>query len=91
MQKIETLLKARADSYAASLGELDEKASDKHFRKGSAYGEATVKSAHIFKKVRDSAIETGTVLEDDESAGIVAVMTKGGAGGMAPVLLVALV
>lgn len=91
MQAIETLLKARADGYAAPLGELDEKVSGKHFKKGSAYCEATVGGKHAFKKVRDSAIEAGTVLEDDEEAGVITLMAKGGAGGMAPVLLVALV
>lgn len=91
MAKIETLLREIANEYAASLGELDVKVSEKHFKKGSAYGEAEVSGARPFKKVRDAAIDLGTVLKEDEGLGLVAVMAKGGAGSMAPVILIVLV
>lgn len=85
------LLRATANDYSESLLELDSKVSDKNFDRGFYIAAADVDADAPFKKVRDTAIKMGMILEEDESLGTVKAMIKGGAANMAPVLLVAIV
>ncbi|OUN88455.1 hypothetical protein [[Collinsella] massiliensis] len=89
MEDLSGLLKKAADDYAAALGELDYRVQEKAFSKGSFFSEARVDGCNQYKTVRDALIDAGTVLLDDEEQGIALAMLKGGAGGMAPVLLLA--
>lgn len=85
------LLRRAADEYAPSLGELDARVSDKAFEKGAFFGDAAVGGDDPFKLVRDAAVDVGTVLYESRGEGVVLAMLKGGAGGMSPVLLAAVI
>lgn len=89
MADVESLLKKAADSYAPALGELGPQVGEKAFAKGSYFTETRVFRDEPYKIVRDTMIDVGTVLLDDEGGGTALAMLKGGAGGMAPVLLLA--
>lgn len=89
MTDVESLLKKAADSYAPALGELGTQVGEKAFAKGSYFTETRVFRDEPYKIVRDTMIDVGTVLLDDEGGGTALAMLKGGAGGMAPVLLLA--
>lgn len=91
MANVKDLLRKAADDYAPSLGELDSHVSDKAFAKGAFFSETTAVGDSPFKSVRDAAVDAGTMLLEDELAGVVLSMLKGGAGGMAPVILAAVV
>lgn len=88
---VKGLLKRAADDYAPALGELNSEVNQKAFAKGSAFSEVRVTNSSPYKTVRDAMIDEGDVLLDDEDGGTVLAMIKGGLGGMAPVLLAAVV
>lgn len=44
---------------------------------------------NAYRVIRAAAIESGTVIQDNEDKGVLAVLLKGGIAKMAPVLLVA--
>lgn len=87
--EIKFLLKSIADEYAASLGELDTRVSEKSFKKGSYFTKLQVYGSDPFKIVRDAAIDMGTVLSEDRESGIVVAMLGDGIASKAPVILTA--
>lgn len=89
MEDLTGLLKKAADDYAAVLGELDTRVKERVFSKGSFFSETRIDDSDPYKAVRDTLIDAGTVLLDDKREGVVLAMLKGGAGGLAPVLLLA--
>lgn len=88
MTTIESLLKSIANEHAAELCELGDTISEKNLKKGSVYQSLKLDGDNAYRAVRGAAISSGTVIQDDEDRGVVAVMLKGGIAKMAPVLLV---
>ena len=89
MTTIESLLKTVANEHAAELCELGDTVSDKSLKKGSAYQSMELDGENAYRVIRAAAIESGTVIQDNEDKGVLAVLLKGGIAKMAPVLLVA--
>ena len=87
MTTIESLLKSIANEHAAELCELGDTISE-NLKKGSVYQSLKLDGGNAYRAVRGAAISSGTVIQDDEDKGVVAVMLKGGIAKMAPILLV---
>lgn len=82
METMEQLLKKAIKDYAES-------SVDQIRKKDTAFCTIELHSDKPFKAVRDSAIDAGTILEEDEEKGIVNLLIKGGTAKMSPVLVVA--
>jgi len=82
METMEQLLKKAIKDYAES-------SVDQIRKKDTAFCTIELHSDKPFKAVRDSAIDAGKVIEEDESKGLVSVLIKDGAAKMSPVLIVA--
>ncbi|WP_148219039.1 hypothetical protein [Olsenella uli] len=82
METMEQLLKKAIESHTdSSIAEIREK--------DTAFCKIELHCDRPFKAVRDSAIDAGTVIEEDEDKGIVSVLIKGGAVPTPPALIVA--
>ena len=91
MADIKSLLRKAADGYAPALGELNSHINDKAFTKGSYFSEARLTGKNSYKSVRDAMIDEGTILFDDGTERTALAMLRGGAGGMTPVILLAII
>lgn len=82
METMEQLLKEAIENYKDSpTGEIREK--------DTAYCKIELHCDKPFKAVHDSAIDAGTILEEDEEKDIVNLLIKGGTAKMSSVLVVA--
>lgn len=88
--RIQEFLKKIANDHAAELCELGDSVSDKNLKRGSAYQSVTVPGGNAYSVTRAAAIGAGTVILDEKELGQLAALLKGGAGKLAPVLLVAM-